>query len=465
MTAAASPRTGAGAHRILLVDDDADLLRLLAMRLKAAGYTVGTAESAASAISQLAIARPHVVVTDMRMPDMDGIALFERIHQEAPALPVIMLTAHGTIRDAVAATQRGLFGYLTKPFDSRELLDSIARALRLHAANDPQPAEAAGDAWRAKIITHSAVMEDLLAKARLVAEGDASVLIRGESGTGKELLAQAIHLAGRRAGGPFVAINCAAIPEQLLESELFGHVRGAFSGAVRDHKGLFQAAHGGTIFLDEIGDMPLALQGKLLRVLQEKQLTPVGSTQSVAVDVRIISATHRDLKSAIAAGSFREDIYYRLNVVELVIPPLAQRREDIPLLAQHFLRQLAASYGRTVNGFAPEAMAALVNAPWPGNVRQLLNVVEQSVALSTTPILSSVIIEKSLHREEAQFMSLEEAKKRFERDYLIRMLKITGGNVTHAARLSLKNRTEFYKLLHKHELDPAAFKPGQDTSG
>ncbi len=458
-----APRPGAAAHRILLVDDDADLLRLLAMRLRAAGYTVETAGSASAAIGQLAIARPHLVITDMRMPDMDGIALFERIHQEAPALPVIMLTAHGTIPEAVAATQRGLFGYLTKPFDSHELLDSIARALRLHAASDTQPAETAGDAWRAKIITQSAVMEDLLEKARLVAEGDASVLIRGESGTGKELLAQAIHLASRRARGPFVAINCAAIPEQLLESELFGHARGAFSGAVRDHKGLFQAAHGGTIFLDEIGDMPLALQGKLLRVLQERQLTPLGSTQPVPVDVRILSATHRDLKAAIAEGSFREDIYYRLNVVELTLPALAERREDIPLLARHFLPQLAERYGRAVNGFAPEAMAALVNAPWPGNVRQLLNVMEQSIALSTTPLISSVVIEKSLHREEELFLSLEEAKRRFERDYLIRTLKITEGNVTHAARLAQKNRTEFYKLLHKHDLEPALFKQRHDT--
>ncbi len=456
-------RTRAPAPRFLLVDDDADLLRLLALRLSAAGYAVDTAESGEAAINQLALARPHLVITDMRMPDLDGLALFERIHKAAPALPVIMLTAHGTIPDAVAATQRGLFGYLTKPFDGHVLLENVERALRLTAANDAQPAEAAPDAWRAKIITQSARMEDLLAKAKRVAEGDASVLIRGDSGTGKELLAQAIHRASRRAAGPFVAINCAAIPEQLLESELFGHAKGAFSGAVRDHKGLFQAAHGGTIFLDEIGDMPLALQGKLLRVLQERQLTPLGSTQPVPVDVRILSATHRDLKAAIAEGSFREDIYYRLNVVELTLPALAERREDIPLLARHFLPQLAGRYGRTVNGFAPEAMAALVNAPWPGNVRQLLNVMEQSIALSTTPLISSVVIEKSLHREEELFLSLEEAKRRFERDYLIRTLKITEGNVTHAARLAQKNRTEFYKLLHKHDLEPALFKQRHDT--
>jgi len=457
-------KTKASAHRILVVDDDAGLLRLLALRLSAAGYAVDTAGSAAAAINQLAIARPHLVITDMRMPDMDGLALFERIHKAAPALPVIMLTAHGTIPDAVAATQRGLFGYLTKPFDSHVLLDNIACALRLSAANDAQSYADAPDAWRAKVITQSALMEDLLEKAKRVAEGGASVLVRGESGTGKELLAQAIHLASRRARGPFVAINCAAIPEQLLESELFGHARGAFSGAVRDHKGLFQAAHGGTIFLDEIGDMPLALQGKLLRVLQERHLTPVGSTQSIPVDVRIISATHRDLKNCIADGSFREDIYYRLNVVELVIPPLAQRREDIPLLARHFLPVVAERYGRAVNGFAPEAMAALVNAPWPGNVRQLLNVVEQSVALSGTPLISSVIIEKSLHREEEVLLPLEEAKKRFERDYLIRTLKIAEGNVTQAARLAQKNRTEFYKLLHKHALEPALFKQASVVS-
>lgn len=444
-------------HRILLVDDDADLLRLLSFRLSAAGYAVQTATNAQAAISQLAVARPHLVITDMRMPDMDGMALFERIHKMAPALPVIMLTAHGTIPDAVAATQRGLFGYLTKPFDSHVLLDHIARALRLNVGGEVP--EGASDAWRARIITQSAVMEDLLTKARLVAEGDASILISGESGTGKELLAQAIHLASRRAQAPFVAINCAAIPEQLLESELFGHTKGAFSGAVRDHKGLFQAAQGGTVFLDEIGDMPLQLQGKLLRVLQERQVTPVGSTQAIAVDVRIISATHRNLKTLIKEGLFREDIYYRLNVVELELPPLSARREDIPLLARHFLKLLAERYGRTINGFSPDAMAALVNTSWPGNVRQLYNVVEQCVALSTTPLISAGAIEKSIHREEELLMSLEEAKKRFERDYLIRTLKITGGNVTQAARLSQKNRTEFYKLLNKHDLVPASFKP------
>ncbi len=438
--------------KILIVDDDPDLLQLLSMRLTSAGYEVVSADSAEAAIQSLEMARPQLVITDMRMHGMDGMALFEHIHRSMPALPVIMLTAHGTIPDAVAATQRGLFGYLTKPFDSAVLLEHISRALKFSSSTQ-SPEEAQ---WRSGIVTQSSIMEDVLMKAKLVAGGDASVLIRGASGTGKELLAHAIHDASPRAKNQFVAINCAAIPEQLLESELFGHTKGAFTGAVRDHKGLFQSANGGTIFLDEIGDMPLALQSKLLRVLQERRVTPVGATVAIPLDVRIISATHRDLKAEIKAGNFREDIYYRLNVVELVIPSLSERREDIPLLAMHFLSTLARKYNRNINGFSQEAMEALVKAPWPGNVRQLLNVVEQSIALSTTPLISSVLVQQTMHQEEEMLLSLEEGKKRFEREYLIRILKITEGNVTQAAKLSKRNRTEFYKLLQKHQLDPAS---------
>lgn len=440
-------------RRILVVDDDTDLLQLLSMRLASAGFDVETADSAEAAINRIDISRPHLVITDMRMQGMDGMALFEHIHKKFPTLPVIMLTAHGTIPDAVNATQRGLFGYLTKPFDGKVLLGHVANALKLSSTSLPQQGREAD--WRANIITQSAAMEDILTKASLVAEGDASVLIRGESGTGKELLANAIHNASSRSQRPFVAINCAAIPEQLLESELFGHSKGAFTGAVRDHRGLFQSAIGGTVFLDEIGDMPLVLQSKLLRVLQEKQITPLGSTQAIPLDVRIISATHRDLKAEIAAGKFREDIYYRLNVVELAIPSLSERREDIPLLAKHFLSVLAKKYNKKTNGFSTEAMETLISSPWPGNVRQLQNVVEQSVVLSSTPLISSVLVQQNIHKEEEMLVSLEEAKRRFERDYLIRILKITEGNVTQAAKLSKRNRTEFYKLLQKHQLDPS----------
>lgn len=443
--------------KILIVDDDADLLQLLSMRLAAAGFNVETADCAASALNLIELSRPQLVITDMRMEGMDGMALFERIHSNTPSLPVIMLTAHGTIPDAVAATQRGLFGYLTKPFDSKMLLDQIAKALRL-SSGGAQAGDEMDPEWRVNIITQSALIEDLLTKVRLVASSDASVLIQGESGTGKELFARAIHNASPRAARPFVAINCSAIPEQLLESELFGHVKGAFTGAVRDHNGLFQTAEGGTLFLDEIGDMPLPLQSKLLRVLQERQVCPVGSAQSIPLDVRILSATNRNLQADVASGSFREDMYYRLNVVELVIPPLRDRREDIPLLVKYFLSRLAAKYGKHINGYAPEALEILVSASWPGNVRQLLNVVEQSVALCTTPLISSVLVKNAIRQDEAHPVSLEEAKKHFERDYLIRVLKITEGNVTHAAKLSKRNRTEFYKLLQRHQLEPASFK-------
>ena len=444
--------------KILIVDDDADLLELLSIRLTAAGYEVETVQSAEAALNHLDVSRPQLVITDMQMGGMDGMALFEHIHRTTPTLPVIILTAHGTIPDAVAAAQRGVFGYLAKPFDSKTLLAQIAQALRL-SPGVASYNEAPQALWRAGIITQSAAMEDLLTKAQLVAEGDASVLIHGESGTGKELFAHAIHDAGKRARRPFVAVNCAAIPEQLLESELFGHVKGAFTGAVRDHKGLFQMAEGGTLFLDEIGDMPLLLQVKLLRVLQERQIRPVGSAQTIAVDVRIISATHRDLRTEVTTGGFREDLYYRLNVVALTILALSQRREDVPLLANHFLGLLSKKYQKNINGFSPEAMEMLVSASWPGNVRQLMNIVEQCVVLSTTPLISPVLVYDAMHKEEEQLVSFEEARKRFERDYLVRVLKITAGNVTQAARLSKRNRTEFYKLLQRHQLDASAFKP------
>ena len=443
---------------VLVVDDDPDLLRLMQIRLSAAGYAVTTAESAERALAQLAVARPRVVVTDLRMSGMDGMALFESIQDQNPSLPVIILTAHGTIPDAVSAVKSGVFGYLTKPFEARTLLTEIERALTLGGGMSAGAPEAGDNSWRKEITTRNPVMEDVLAKARLVAESDASVFIYGDSGTGKELLARAIHNASRRREHPFVAINCGAIPEQLLESELFGHVKGSFTGAVRDHKGLFQTANKGTLFLDEIGDMPVPLQVKLLRVLQERHVRPVGSTQSFEVDVRVISATHRNIEAEMAAGNFRDDLYYRLNVVALHLPPLAERREDIPLLATHFLSQLAEKYKRTITSFAPEAVEVLVAAPWPGNVRQLYNVVEQAVALATTPVIPATLVQQAIQHQQTAFASFEDARRKFERDYLAQILRITEGNVTQAARLAKRNRTEFYKLLQRHQLDPKLFK-------
>jgi two-component system response regulator GlrR len=438
---------------LLLVDDDKDLLQLIAMRLTATGYAVTAVESGEAALAALAVARPQVVVTDLRMHGMDGMALFDAIHRDSPSLPVVILTAHGTIPEAVTATRRGVFSFLTKPFEPKVLLDTVAQAMRL---SSPEPGDMEG--WRAELITRSSSMEDLLSQARRVAASEASVSIFGQSGTGKELLARAIHRASPRAQAPFVAVNCGAIPEGLLESELFGHKKGSFTGAVSDRRGLFQAAQGGTLFLDEVGDMPLPLQVKLLRALEERKVRPVGSHEQHDVDVRVISATHRKLEEKIAAGEFREDLYYRLNVVKLYIPALAERREDIPLLANHFLTRLGERYRRGHLGFSPEAMQLLVAAPWPGNVRQLLNVMEQAVALAATEIIPDSLIRQALDAGDTTLTPLDEARKTFEREYLVRILKITGGNVTKAARLAGRNRTEFYRLLERHSLEPGMFK-------
>lgn len=442
---------------ILLVDDDADLLHLLSLRLRAAGYQVMNASSAEQALSAIATQRPEVVLSDIQLPGMDGLRLFDEIHAHHPTLPVILLTAHGTIPDAVAATAKGVFGYLTKPFDAATLLEKIQLAVRVNAPS-PTPSMPPAD-WRAPILSRSQRMNELLNEALLVARSDASILIRGESGTGKELLARAIHQASPRHDHPFVAINCSAIPEALLESELFGHEKGAFTGALQAHQGLFRSAQWGTIFLDEIGDMPLNLQSKLLRVLEERQVRPVGSHQSHHVNVRVLSATHQNLEAAINTDQFREDLYYRLNVVELTLPPLRERREDIPLLARHFLTRLGNKYGKSFHAFAPEALSALSSAPWPGNVRQLHNVVEQVSALSTTAIIPLTLVHRALRLPSVEILSLSEARERFERDYLIGLLKLTEGQVADAARLAQRNRTEFYRLLQKYGLTPDSFRP------
>ena len=449
--------------RLLVVDDDPDMLRLLSLRLTGAGYQVTAVTSAESALTQLEIEHPRLVLSDVRLPGRDGLQLFDEIRKRHPTLPVILLTAHGTIPDAVEATSRGVFTYLTKPYEPRELLDKIGQALAL-GAPAATPAAAGDESWRSEIVSRSSRMAEVLAEARMVAKSDASVLLRGDSGTGKEVLARAIHKASDRARKPFVAVNCGAIPEALLESELFGHVKGAFTDAHANHKGLFQQADGGTLMLDEIGDMPPALQVKLLRVLQERAVRPVGATQAIAVDVRIISATHRDLDAAMAAGQFREDLYYRLNVVTLTLPALADRREDIPLLANHFLHKLAGKYGKRLSGFAPEALKALTTAPWPGNVRQLFNVVEQVCALSSSPLIPLALVQRALRVPTVEVQTYAEAKQRFEREYLVGLLKLTDGNVADAARLADRNRTEFYRLLQKHELTPGHFKAEGGTA-
>jgi len=439
-----------------LVDDDADLLRLLSLRMKSAGYAILTAANGSEALSVLAMEHPGLVITDLKMDEMDGMALLDAIRREYPTLPVIILTAHGSIPDALVAADQGVFAFLTKPFDGKDLMAQVDRAFNLTAASTGS--RKTSDLGFERILTRSPRMQAVLDQARLVAASDASVFIHGASGTGKELLAQAIHQASPRRSKAFVAVNCGAFPEQLLESELFGHKKGAFTGAASNHVGLFQAADGGTLFLDEIGDMPLALQVKLLRALQERVIRPVGATESIPVDVRVISASHRDLEKEMAERRFRDDLYYRLCVVTLELPSLAERPEDIPLLAEFFLRDTASKNRKDVRGIAPEAMELLVAAPWPGNVRQLANVIEQAVVLSTTPRIGAPLIRHALRDREGEVLPLADAKGRFEMNYLIQIMRMTRGNVSQAAQLAQRNRTEFYRLLRRYHLDPAAFK-------
>ena len=437
--------------RLLLVDDDPGLLKLLGMRLVSEGYSVVTAESGPEALRVLGREKVDLVISDLRMDEMDGLQLFREIQKGQPGMPVIILTAHGSIPDAVAATQQGVFSFLTKPVDKDALYKAIDEALE-------QRSPATDEAWRQAIVTRSPLMLRLLEQAGMIAQSDVSVLINGQSGTGKEIVAQAIHNASPRHDKPFVAINCGALPEQLLESELFGHARGAFTGAVSNREGLFQAAEGGTLFLDEIGDMPVALQVKLLRVLQERKVRPLGSNRDIEINVRIISATHRDLPKAMARGEFREDLFYRLNVVNLKIPPLSERTEDIPLLANHLLRQSADRHKPFVRAFSSDAMKRLMAAKWPGNVRQLVNVIEQCVALTSSPVIGDALVEQALEGENTALPTFVEARNQFELNYLRKLLQITRGNVTHAARMAGRNRTEFYKLLSRHELDANDFK-------
>jgi two-component system response regulator GlrR len=445
--------------RILLVDDDTDLLSLLSIRLENGGYDITTAVNGKEALAVLPRIQPHVVITDLRMEKMDGIELFKAIHRQSSSLPVIVITAHGSIPEAVEATRRGVFSFLPKPIDSQNLIKEIEAALG-HSGYLTAEKGGAEDSnkWCQEIIYQSSIMANLLQKAKLVAQSNSSAFIMGESGTGKELLAKAIHKASERSEHPFVAVNCAAIPETLLESELFGHIKGAFTGATSNYQGLFKSAHGGTLFLDEIGDMPLALQVKLLRVLQEQQVRPVGSTKTTKVDVRIISATHRDIEQVVDKNEFRQDLYYRLNVVNLKIPALNDRREDIPMLANHFLKKFTESDIKKINGFSPEAMKTLIDASWPGNIRQLCNVVEQAVALTTSAIISEHLILEAINHNPPQIPPLAEARQAFEQDYLVRLLQSTNGNVSEAAKVAKRNRTDFYKLLNRHHIAPSAYK-------
>jgi len=450
---------------ICIIDDDPDFLRLLGLWLESEGHQVQAFSAPVQAVKALERETPDLVITDLRMPEMDGMEVLEAVQELDPDLPVIILTAHGSIPNAVAAMRAQAFGYLGKPFSSEELESLVAAALRQRqASRETGRLRATLKDLAGQMILHrSPVMAKLVDELTRVAHSQASVFLTGESGSGKERVARAIHAASPRAQGPFIAVNCGAIVADLAESELFGHVKGAFTGASQDHLGLIRAADGGTLFLDEIADLPLNLQVKLLRVLQEGTLRPVGSREEYRVDIRVISATHQDIYALTASGAFREDLYYRLHVIPLRVPSLAERPEDILLLAQHFLDREIARLGRPIQGFSPEALDKLICRPWPGNVRELENVVTLAAALTEKGwVAAEAIPDASRTGGRSAFPPLQDAKAAFERSYLENLLRATDGNISRAARIAGRHRTDLYKLMRKHELTPQEFKSQGD---
>jgi len=445
---------------VLLVDDDSDHLALCTRWLTLSGYQVVGVESGVEALASLEKTRPDLVISDLVMDDMNGLRLLGEIHRQDPVLPTMIMSGQAGVPDALEAAHLGVAAFLEKPLSKDSFLATVAEAVNI----TPPPEFEAGDLQTSagQLVYRSAVMQELIGRVHRVASGSSTVMLSGETGTGKELIARAVHELGARRDQPFVSINCSALPEQLLESELFGHEKGAFTGAHARHTGLFQTADGGTLFLDEIGDMPLSLQAKVLRVLQDFAVRPVGGLQSVKIDVRVISATHQDLAKMVEQKQFRDDLYYRLNVVPLHVPPLRQRAEDIPALLDFVLKRLAERGNGQAKAFAPEARAALIQAPFPGNIRQLQNVVERCVVLSNAKLIPKSLVVEALQDQTLGMLTLDEAKSGFERRYIASLLRATNGNVTSAAKIAGRNRTEFYNLLARHSLRPEDFRQSND---
>jgi len=450
------------AGNILVVDDDPTLLELLRMRLESANYAVTAAQKEQEAIVAAKGQVFDLSIVDLRLGQGDGITLMEEIHSIMPGMPIIILTAHGSIESAVEAMRKGAYSYLTKPFEPQDLLFQIEKALenrRLASEIERLKGLLEERYDFANIVARSGKMQRVLEMVSRIANTESTVYIHGESGTGKELIAKAIHLASDRKNKPFVAINCAALPETLLESQLFGHEKGAFTGAVRSTKGLFTQAHEGTIFLDEIGDMSLPIQAKLLRVLQERQFYPLGSGKPVEVDVRVIVATQKDLGEQVKQGLFREDLFYRIHVIPIHLPSLREKKEDIPPLVEHFLKKFNRQMKKEIKGLTPTAMQRLMLHEWPGNVRELENTVEYAVAMSQQDFITEdfILQAKPAGLPDSQ-KTLKDARDEFEKDYLSNLLKVCEGNVSQAAKLAGKYRADFYDLLKKHGLNVADFK-------
>ena len=448
------------AEKILVVDDDSNLLELIGMRLEYAGYRVATATTARKAVDAVKEQSFDLSIVDLQLENESGISLMGELHLINPDMPVVILTAYGSIESAVNAMKRGAFNYLTKPFNPQELLSKIEEALesqRLASEIKELKSFFEQKFDFSNIIAKSEKMKKVLEQVSMIAQTESTVFIYGESGTGKELIARATHLASERRDKTFLAINCAAIPETLLESEFFGHEKGAFTGAVRSAKGLFSRAHEGTIFLDEIGDMPLLLQAKLLRVLQERQFYPIGSEKPVEVNVRVIVATNKDLDAEVKKGNFRGDLFYRIHVIPIYLPPLRERKEDIPYLTEYFIKKFNLQIKKNLRGITPGAMQKLMLYDWPGNIRELENTIEYAMVMSHQELIKEDLILQTKDVSD-KLHPLKEARDAFEKGYLINLLELTKCNISKAAELAGKYRSDFYNLLKKHNIKPEDFK-------
>jgi two-component system, NtrC family, nitrogen regulation response regulator NtrX len=448
-------------RRILVVDDEKGIRQALGQLLEYEGYEVKTAGNAVDAITEYDRFRPHLVFMDVKMAGIDGLEALKRLKQTDANAVVVMISGHGTIQTAVEATQLGAYDFLEKPLDTDRILVTLRNALEHLSLSEENTRLKQTIESRYEVVGRSYAIKALLDKIEKVAPSPARVLVTGENGTGKELVARAVHRLSTRAEGPFIEVNCAAIPSELIESELFGHMKGSFTGAVQDRAGKFELAHHGTLFLDEIGDMSLAAQAKVLRVLEDGVVTRIGGSKPVSVDVRVLAATNKDLEHEIGEGRFREDLYYRLNVVPVSVPPLRDRREDIPQLVAHFTDRLTRNEGVPPRGFADEAVQRLTEYDWPGNVRELRNTVERLLILSSGPRISAADVERLVGKRAAEQTSLgslvecrtfEEFKDAAERAFLLAKLREANWNVSETARLLDMPRSNLYKKIERYGL-------------
>lgn len=450
-------------EKILVIDDDASILEVIQMRLKAWDYQVTIARNSGEANTALSSIAFNLAIIDLRLAEEDGLSLMEEILRSYPKLPIIILTAHGSIESAVEAMSKGAYSYITKPFNNEELSILIKNALeRQRLTQEIEHLRSRLDEQHnfKHIISKNRKMQGIFELISRISKTDCTVSIYGESGTGKEMIARAIHHNSNRSKGPFIATNCGAIPEGLLENELFGHIRGAYTDAYESKEGLFTQADGGTIFLDEIGNTSPTLQVKLLRVLQEREIKPVGGTKTIKINVRVIAASNTDLQKAVNDGVFREDLFYRIHVVPIYLPPLRERKDDIPLLATYFMTEFCKALNKDILEFTPAAIQRLTLYDWPGNIRELKNKVEHAVIMANKNVITPEDLFTNTNTLKNTFNSFKDAKERFEREYIENLLKINNGNVTNASKMAKRYRADIYKLIKKYNLNPENYKNG-----